>query len=61
MTLYIIGEDISAGASVVVSMLDGRLYSAGEHAGEYIGDAEETLRRGFRAIHSNGKVREDDG
>lgn len=59
--LYVAGEDISAESSVVISMIDGKAYVAGEHAGVYIGDAVENLRQGFRiAVQPNGNIREDD-
>lgn len=61
MKLYVIGEDIAAGSSVVESLIDGKLYAAGQTAGTYVGDAEENLRQGFRAeVREPGEVREDD-
>ena len=58
--LYIAGEDIAAGASVVVSLIDGKVYSAGETAGTYIADAAENLREGFRVVERDGEMYEDD-
>lgn len=61
--LCIIGEDIPAERPVVRSLIDGKLYIAGRHgghAGEYVGDAVETLREGFRAMVRGSEVREDD-
>jgi len=58
--LYIVGEHIHAGSSCVCSLVDGKLYPAGETAGEYIGDAVEELREGFRASAAGVEVREDD-
>ena len=61
MTLYVIGEDISAGQPVICSAIDGKLYAVGKHvAGEYIGDTIEGLREGFRARLDGDEVREDD-
>lgn len=61
MTLYVAGEEIPAEASVVVSMIDGKLYVAGPVAGTYLGDAVELIREGFRAtVDRDGSVREDD-
>lgn len=58
--LLIAGEHIHAESSVVRSLIDGKAYTAGEHAGEYIGNAVEELREGFRVAARNGEVREDD-
>lgn len=58
--LYVAGEHISAGSSVVVSAIDGKVYAAGETAGTYLGDAVEDLREGFRVAERNGEIREDD-
>lgn len=61
MTLYVAGEDIPAEASVVASLIDGKLYVAGPVAGTYVGDAVELIREGFRAaVDRDGNVREDD-
>jgi predicted transcriptional regulator len=59
--LLIAGEHIKAGSSVVRSLIDGKAYPAGETAGEYIGDAVEDCREGFRIyVPENGEIREDD-
>lgn len=59
--LYDAGENIPAGASVVASLIDGKLYVAGPVAGTYVGDAVENIREGFRAsVSGSGEVREDD-
>ncbi len=61
MTLYVAGENISANDSVVVSLIDGKLYVAGRHAGEYIGEAAENLREGFRVcLRDDIDLYEDD-
>ena len=58
--LYIAGEDISAEESVILGF-NNKLYPAGGHAGEYVGDAKENIREGFRcAVEDNGDIREDD-
>ena len=59
--LLIAGENISAGDSVVESLIDGKAYIAGPVAGEYVGNAEENIREGFRvSVTPSGEVREDD-
>lgn len=59
--LYVAGEHIKAGSSIVRSLIDGKAYVAGETAGEYIGDAVEDCREGFRVyVSENGDIREDD-
>ena len=62
LMLYIAGEDISAGSAVVLSSIDGKVYSPGGIvSGEYIGEAAENLREGFRVcLNSDSKVYEDD-
>lgn len=58
--LAIAGEDISAGQACVLAIIGGKVYAAGEHAGEYVGDAVEQIREGFRVYIKDGEVREDD-
>ena len=59
--LAIAGENIDAGSIVVLAIIGGKVWKAGEHAGEYVGDAVEQIREGFRVcISENGEVREDD-
>jgi predicted transcriptional regulator len=61
MTLYIAGETIQAGDSVALSIIDGKLYTSGPVAGEYIGEAAEQLREGFRvALRDDCYLYEDD-
>lgn len=58
--LYIAGEDITAGDSVILGF-NNKLYPAGGHAGEFIGECKASIREGFRcAVEDNGDVREDD-
>jgi predicted transcriptional regulator len=59
--LAIAGEDIPAGSSVVLAAVGGKVWVTGQHAGEYVGDAVESIREGLRVyIDDNGEVREDD-
>lgn len=58
--LYVAGEDIPSGSSVVVSLIDGKAYVVGHIAGAYLGDAVENLREGFRIVERDCEVREDD-
>jgi predicted transcriptional regulator len=58
--MAIAGEDIPAESSVVLSMIDGKAYVVGEHAGVYIGDAVENIRAGLRISVKDGNIREDD-
>jgi len=58
--LYVAGEDIEAGDTVVISMIDGKVYRAGPVAGTLLGNAVERLREGFRVTEDSGEVREDD-
>lgn len=58
--MCVAGENISAGQSCVLAMIGGKVWVAGRHAGEYIGDAVEQIREGFRVAVQNGEVREDD-
>lgn len=58
--MAVAGEDISAGQSCVLAMIGGKVWVAGPHAGEYIGDAVEQIREGFRVSVRDGEVREDD-
>jgi hypothetical protein len=57
--LYIAGEDIEPGCTVVVSQADGKVYRAWP-GGALIGNAAERIREGFRISESGGEVREDD-
>lgn len=58
--LYVTGEYIEAGDSVVISMTDGKAYVAGPVAGTLLGVAVESCREGFRIIEKDGEIREDD-
>jgi hypothetical protein len=46
MSLYIAGEDIPSGSSVVISLANGKAYIAGPIPGEYVGDARRKPARG---------------
>lgn len=57
--LYIAGEHINAGSTVVCGK-DDKAYDAA-HGGPVIGIAEEQLREGFRIyVSDDGSIREDD-
>lgn len=57
--LYIAGETIKAGSTVVCGK-DDKAYDAA-HGGPVIGKAKEQLREGFRIyVDDNGSIREDD-
>jgi beta-lactam-binding protein with PASTA domain len=59
--LYVAGEHIPAGSAVVISLIDGKAYAVAKYvSGEYLGDAVEELREGFRIFERDGEVREDD-
>ncbi len=58
--LYIAGESINADDTVVISLIDGKVYRAGPVAGTLLGNAVEQIREGFRVTEKNGDVREDD-
>jgi predicted transcriptional regulator len=58
--LYIAGEDIETGDAIVLAIITGKLYKAGPHAGEYVANAVENIREGFRVSIQNGEAREDD-
>jgi ethanolamine utilization microcompartment shell protein EutL len=58
--LYIAGEDIRSGDTVVISSADGKAYRAGEVAGTLAGNAVAEIREGFRIEVRDGKIREDD-
>ena len=58
--LYVAGEDIEPGDSVVVSLIDGRVYRAGPVPGTYVADAVERIRKGFRVAIDDDCAREDD-
>jgi hypothetical protein len=61
LMLYLAGENIDAGVSVVISNIDGKAYASGNIVdGFYLGDAVEQLREGFIIIERDGEVREDD-
>ena len=58
--IYICGEHIKAGHTVVCGFADGKVYTAGAVAGVLVGNAIEELREGFRVYVRDGEVREDD-
>lgn len=59
--LWVAGEDIDAGLSVVCNRIDGKAYAAGEVCGVFIGNAAEQLREGFRVcLRPDGQIYEDD-
>jgi hypothetical protein len=58
--MMLAGENIKAGDAVVVSIIDGRAYTAGWTAGWLLGNAVEQIREGFRVTEKDGDVREDD-
>lgn len=58
--MAVAGEHIKAGSPCVLALIGGKVYAAGPHAGEYIGDAVEEIREGFRVSVRDGEVREDD-
>lgn len=58
--LYIAGEQIHAGDTVVISFADGKAYRAGPVAGVLAGNATEEIREGFRIAVRGGVVTEDD-
>lgn len=58
--LAVAGEDIGAGSSVVLALGSNLVFVAGQHAGEYVGDAVEQIREGFRVSIKDGEIREDD-
>ena len=61
MRLAIAGENIEAEEAVVLATIGGKVYIAGTHAGEYVGQAAERIREGMRvSISDDGEVREDD-
>jgi hypothetical protein len=55
---YVVAEHIRAGSSVVLT--GGKLYPAGEMSGEFVGNAAEGLREGFRAVVRGAEIYEDD-
>jgi hypothetical protein len=59
--LYVAGEHIPAGSSVMISLIDGKAYILVKGMpSDYLGNAAEELREGFRICERNGEVREDD-
>ena len=59
--LYIAGEHIPAGSSVIIRPIDGKAYATGHgRSGDYLGYSVEELREGFRIVERDGEVREDD-
>lgn len=62
MNIYIAGEDIEAGATLVLDLSDGKVYRAmtPPSGGHLLGNAVERIRKEFRVVERDGEVREDD-
>ena len=60
MTLYIAGQDIPAGFTVVAASGSEKAFIQGNAIGIVIGVAMENLREGFRICARDQEVREDD-
>jgi predicted transcriptional regulator len=58
--LYVAGEHIRAGDSVILAYKNSRLYRAGSQAGTLMGDAMSDIREGFRARVDGRQITEDD-
>lgn len=59
--LAVAGEDIDAGSSVMLALGSNLVFATGQgHAGEYVGEAMEQIREGFRVYIKDCEVREDD-
>jgi predicted transcriptional regulator len=59
--LAVAGEDIGAGSSVMLALGSNLVFATGQgHAGEYVGEAVEQIREGFRVNIKDCEVREDD-
>lgn len=59
--MAVAGEDISAGSGVMLALGSNLVFAVGQgHAGEYVGEAQEQIREGFRVSIKNCEVREDD-
>lgn len=59
--LAVAGENIDAGSSVMLALGTNLVFAVGQgHAGEYLGEAVEQIREGFRVNIKDCEVREDD-
>jgi predicted transcriptional regulator len=59
--LAVAGEDIDAGSSVMMAFGSNLVFATGQgHAGDYVGEAMDQIREGFRVSIKDCEVREDD-
>jgi predicted transcriptional regulator len=59
--LAVAGEDIEAGSTVMLAFGSNLVFATGQgHAGDYVGEAVERIREGFRIYIKDDEVREDD-